>query len=148
MSGEFVIRDDGSLGVEDTGNAADQGVAQVFTGNPDECGCCDPCENANPKPHKILHSWVSNGTFGAENPRLATENLRPYRDKGEHFRFWRIVEGNISFNANGCFSGSSGSQYESGVIVNGELIGLPDEWQSSYYYDGFIKLVVFCIMCS
>ena len=139
MAGELVIRKGGYLGIEDDNeaDAEEKGAGQLFTDKPDECCCCDPCENADPKPNKILHSWTSNSS-------RPPENLRPYKKKGECFKFWRIAEGTINYNAQGCYVGSSGSQYESGSIVNGELVGLPDEWRSSYSYDGYMKISVHC----
>ena len=139
MAGELVIRKGGYLGIEDDDNADDgeQGAGQVFTDKPEECCCCDPCENADPKPHKILHAWTSN----SNNP---PENLRPYKKKGECFKYWKLAEGEMRFNDEGCYTGSSGSGYESGTIENGELIGLPDEWRSGYSYDGAMKLVLAC----
>ena len=139
MAGELVIRKGGYLGIEDDdgGEADDLGKSEVFTDKPEECCCCDPCENADPKPHKILHSWTSRSSY-------PPENLKSYKKKGECFKYWRIAEGEITYNEQGCYVRSSGSQYESGTIENGELIGLPDEWRSGYSYDGAMKISLHC----
>lgn len=140
MAGELVIRKGGMLGIEDSGDddmAEERGKGQVFTDKEDECCCCDPCENASPKPYKVIHSWTANRSY-------PPQDLRPYKKKGECFKHWKIAEGDLRWTSDGCYEGSSGSGYESGSIENGELIGLPDEWRSGYSYNGYMKLAVFC----
>jgi hypothetical protein len=127
MAGELVIRKGGYFSVEDNADAEDKGAGLFFTDKPDECCCCDPCENADPKPYKTLHSWTSNSNDSARR----TENLRPYQKKGECFRYWVLFEGNFTFDAKGCLS-SKGTTYGSGAIVDGELVGLPDSFTSNY----------------
>ena len=138
MAGELVIRKGGYVGVEDDDDDDDDdnGAWQVFTDKPDECCCCDPCESSDPKPHKILHSWTSNSSRPAED-------LTPYKKKGQCFRYWRLFEGDYSFKDDGCLS-SNGTQYGSGSVVDGELIGLPDSFKSSYSYDGAMRLLLLC----
>ena len=138
MAGELVIRKGGYVGIEDGDNAAaaDKGAGQVFTDKPEECCCCDPCENTNPKPNKTLHSWTSYSSSPAEN-------LIPFRTRGECFRYWFLFEGNASFNSNGCLTGT-GTRYGSGAVVNGELVGLPDSFRSGYSYAGYMKIVLAC----
>ena len=138
MAGELVIRKGGYFSVEDNDNAAasDKGAGLFFTDKPDECCCCDPCENADPKPYRILHSWTSRSSYPAED-------LTPYKKRGQCFRYWVLFEGNYSMNANGCLS-SKGTTYGSGAIVDGELIGLPDSFRSTYSYDGAMKILIYC----
>ena len=138
MAGELVIRKGGYLGIEDEQNAdvEEKGAGQVFTDKPEECCCCDPCENSDPKPHKILHSWTSHSSQPAHD-------LTPYKKKGECFKYWRLFEGSYSFRDDGCLS-SNGTQYGSGSVVDGELVGLPDSFKSSYSYTGAMKLLLLC----
>jgi len=142
MAGELVIRKGGYLGIEDDNTAGDdKGAGQVFTDKPEECCCCDPCENSDPKPNKTLHSWTSN----SNDPARRTEDLRPFKNRGECYRYWVLFEGSYSFDAKGCLS-SKGTTYGSGAIVNGELIGLQDSFTSSYSYDGAMRLLLVCCM--
>jgi hypothetical protein len=136
MAGEWVIRKGGCLGLEDDDNADEKGAGQVFTDKPEECCCCDPCESADPKPHKLLHSWTSHSSYPAED-------LTPYKKKGECFKYWVMFEGSYSFNGNGCLS-SKGTTYGSGSVNNGELVGLPDSFKSNYSYDGAMKIALYC----
>ena len=138
MAGELVIREDGCVGLEDSNSAAaaDKGAWQVFTDKPEECCCCDPCENSDPKPHKILYAWTSHSSWPAED-------LTPYKKRGECFRYWRLFEGSYSFRADGCLA-SNGTQYGAGSIVDGELVGLPDSFKSGYSYEGAMRILIFC----
>lgn len=140
MAGELVIRKGGYLGIEDSSDddaAEERGKGQVFTDKPDDCCCCDPCENADPKPYKIITSWTSRRDYPAKD-------LKPSKKKGMCFKYWKIAEGELYWNDEGCWTGSSGSRYEGGSIENGELIGLPDSWTSSYSYDGAMSLFAYC----
>ena len=136
MAGELVIRKGGYLGIEDDGDADGKGAGQVFTDKPEECCCCDPSENSDPKPHKMLHSWTSRSDWPAED-------LTPYQKKGQCFRYWRLFEGDYSFKADGCLS-SNGTQYGSGAVVDGELVGLPGSFKSTYSYEGAMRLLLLC----
>ena len=129
MSGGIILKN-GTIRVKDGGRL-------LAAEDADECFCCSPCSRSGKKPHKILYEWESLSGDGGQD-------LTPYRRKGSGYLYWNLGEGNISFDENGCFMGNSGSNYGSGAIDNGELIGLPDRFTSTYSYTGYMKLVIFC----
>ncbi len=90
--------------------------------------CCDCC-----KP-KVLASFVANAAYADRR----TWNLTPYQGPGiddtncPHVQ-WRLIET------------GAGLQYGNGQInSNGELVGLPNSFTTSYSYDGYMKLQLAC----
>lgn len=87
--------------------------------------CDDDCEECTPK---IIASYTTN----IDNP---VWDLTPYQGSGigEPNRYWRL------------FERSGGVVYDAGEIdENGTLVGLPDEFRSGYYYDGYMELQQGC----
>lgn len=98
------------------------------------CPCCKP---------RVIASKITNASTGA-----ATWNLRPYQ--GEHMGLpgarWRLRDVGESHHNNPNAS-CSGSQYNEGTIAqNGKLTGLPAEFVSGYYYNGYMELQQGCVL--
>ena len=87
-----------------------------------KCKDCSDCET------KVIASFTTN----RDNPIW---DLTPYQGDGvgDPNTKWRV------------FEKSGGVQYYDGDInENGKLVGLPNEFESSYYYDGFMELQQGC----
>ena len=87
-----------------------------------ECVTCCGCEP------KVLATFITN----YDNP---VWNLRPYQGprKARYRSHWRIIEvGACLVYHKGC------------VDKEGRLVGLPDEFRSNYYYDGYMELQIGC----
>ena len=128
MAGELVIRKGGHVGVEDSNrvSADERGRFQAFTNRPEECCCCQPCD-ADPGRSRTLHSWYSDAVY------QPPENLEPFRHEGGCFRYWKITSG-------------YGSDYDGGVVEDGELIGLTSPWGvGTGTYRANVSLVLLCV---
>jgi len=87
------------------------------------CAFCCACEP------KVLAWYTTNANT---NP---VWNLRPYQGirKAPPNSYWRIIEmGACLLYHQGC------------VDKQGRLVGLPDEFRSNYYYDGYMELQIGC----
>ena len=95
-----------------------------------ECPCdCEP---------KVLGSKVLNGS--SENEDEKCWDLTPYQgnEVGTPGFYWRLIEVG---DPRDC----GGSQYGSGNIDEcGKLVGLQDEYCSTYSYDGYMELQQGC----
>lgn len=101
---------------------------------------CDRCP-CKCKP-KVIGSFVTNGSDESRKKW----DLTPYQGKnvGTPGGYWRIRDVGESHH-NNSEEPCSGSIYNSGSINNkGELEGLPDEFVSGYYYDGYMELQQGC----
>ena len=88
--------------------------------------CC-PCD-CQPR---IIASYVTHG----QDPSRKVWDLRPYQEQGigTPCGVWRIWE--RSYN----------NEYTSGKIdKHGVLVGLPSEFTSNYYYEGYMELQQGC----
>jgi hypothetical protein len=112
--GELLLRKNGTLGVRTNGNIV------VFNAK-SECVLCCPC-----KP-EVLGTFTTNST--------TPWDLREYQgdEMASPGAYWRLRE-----TGAGLFYGSGH------VGSNGELTGLPDEFRSSYNYNGYMQLEIGC----
>jgi len=97
------------------------------------CPCCKP---------QVLASTITNRAEGK-----TTWNLKPYqREKmGLPGHRWRIRDVGESHHRDPK-AYCSGSQYYNGTIdEKGRLTGLPDQFVSSYYYNGYMELQMGCV---
>lgn len=93
-----------------------------------KCSKC-PC-NCEPQ---ILVEWTSNANGG--DGKYKCFNLRPYQKQGTAIpgAKWRLIE------TGACLGYGSGD-----VNEKGKLVGLRDQFCSSYSYDGHMKLQIGC----
>jgi len=100
----------------------------------DRCPCkCEP---------KVIGSFITNGSDESRK----RWNLKPYQGEhvGDYGGYWRIRDVGEAHHNNPEAS-CSGSIYNSGTISKtGVLEGLPDEFVSGYYYDGYMELQQGC----
>ncbi len=91
---------------------------------------CDMNCNCTPR---VIATYTTN----RNNPIW---DLTPYQGNGigQPHAKWRLFE-----------RGYENDSYDSGDIdANGKLVGLPSQFESSYYYDGFMELQQGCpVMC-
>jgi hypothetical protein len=98
------------------------------------CPCCEP---------KVIASKITNSRYESQK----RWNLRPYQgDKvGLPGARWRLRDVGEAHH-NNPDANCSGTQYNSGIVdENGKLVGLPDEFVSSYSYNGYMQLQQGCI---
>ena len=97
------------------------------------CPCCRP---------RVIASTITNRSDGRE-----TWDLRPYQGDGmgvpgARWRIRDVGESHHNNPANSC----SGTIYYNGTIdANGRLTGLPNQFVSSYNYNGYMELQQGCV---
>ncbi|MCL2645585.1 MAG: hypothetical protein FWD61_01105 [Phycisphaerales bacterium] len=97
----------------------------------DADGHCTFCCGCKPK---VLGSYVTNAETSP------TWDLTPYQ--GPHQApsnsYWRLIE------LGSCYPGGY-PWYGAGCVNNrGQLVNLPDEFRSGYYYNGYLELQIGC----
>jgi len=120
-TGKAVVLESGKRGVHASGKV---GVFNAEGECPSCCGC-EPFTLASATTNRNSPPW----------------NLTPYQ--GDHMApphsYWRLIEMGSCYPrwhpwyGAGCVNGS------------GRLVGLPNQFQSGYYYDGYMQLQIGCL---
>ena len=119
--GKSVIMESGKRGIHESGKGA------VF----DEEGACATCCGCEPE---TLASATT-------NRNLPPWDLTPYQ--GDHMApprsYWRLIE------MGSCYPGGY-PWYNAGCVNgSGRLVGLPNQFTSGYYYNGYMELQIGCL---
>jgi len=87
------------------------------------------------KPCKVSRDVLKKQTVNIGDPATSKMDLRDFQGKGKGTPGcrWRLVETSYDL------------EYASGEIdCDGELVGLPSEFESHYSYDGYMELQILC----